>query len=1081
VERLTRGFDAGAVLLVAEAGFGKTMALEEALEASGHTAVWVRCGPAARDPGQLLLDLIDAVRRAVPGAADVIAESLAAADVAPDGHAGSQALLRELESLLVEPLVAVFDDAEQLEPSPGALELVAGLMRAHAERVRFAVASRRPLPLKLAKLRASGRLDSLGPAELVFSAGECAALLELRHGRAPSPSEVESVMTTTEGWPLGVALSALAEPGSGTEPTRPELFEYLAEEVLEQLEPEEHDALLDSSLPRELTADLAAALSLPDGFMERVEGQGLFLRPVDPERRRYRYHPLFREFLLRRFRARPDPGERRRLHARLAAALTAAARREEAIEHWLEAAAFEEALQLLYGEREELMRSAPSSVGAWLQVLRAELGDDPRALLLEGQLSWAAGDHEPALEPLRAACSGFREAHDPEGEWNARLVLVDAVAMAEGPQGVVELAKGFDAPEASEVAAAPMAAMHAAWALADLGRMDESRALALRALDHPAAGAAAAAALEEERVLVYEDYPAGRFERAIERARTSVGELERAGALTQLGFVTFTLGAAYMEAGFADDALSWLRQTQEIGERAGMGGYTAGEAARLIAQLHVLAGRAEEAEAELARAGEAAATSWSRGSDEATRAAIAAQRGQAREALAAAERALALLAAAPLPDRVLVAAQLVPVLAEAGQTAKARAVLDEGLELCDRSWPGEQGAFFRARLLTLRAWLDRGEGQRSDAGRALSRAWAEAGEAREHLVRREWPRLRPLLWDALGDGAVDRESAMEAIQRAWPDGSELAAFMEHPVAAVRRSALLPAASSGHPEALSRLKHLVEDEDRGVRAAAAAAADSLGRDPPALSFAVLGGFRVRRGRWEVDDASWRRPMASRLVRFLLVSRESFVPEDVLFEIFWPDKPVETARRGLAVVLSLARGVLDPPGARESAIEVNERAFQLRLRARDRVDADEFVAASEVALAEEGPRTRPLLERAESIWTGEPLPEDRYADWSLAWREELLDRYLQVLAALAGVCSLAGDHTQAVVAGRKCLEIDPLNEGVHRALMAAYARSGRTSHALRQYLACRRALVDELGVEPAQATSRLHARILAGESV
>ena len=36
------------------------------------------------------------------------------------------------------------------------------------------------------------------------------------------------------------------------------------------------------------------------------------------------------------------------------------------------------------------------------------------------------------------------------------------------------------------------------------------------------------------------------------------------------------------------------------------------------------------------------------------------------------------------------------------------------------------------------------------------------------------------------------------------------------------------------------------------------------------------------------------------------------------------------------------------------------------------------------------------------------------------------------------------------------------------MVAYARSGRRSYALRQYLACRRALVDGLGIEPAQET-------------
>jgi DNA-binding SARP family transcriptional activator len=47
------------------------------------------------------------------------------------------------------------------------------------------------------------------------------------------------------------------------------------------------------------------------------------------------------------------------------------------------------------------------------------------------------------------------------------------------------------------------------------------------------------------------------------------------------------------------------------------------------------------------------------------------------------------------------------------------------------------------------------------------------------------------------------------------------------------------------------------------------------------------------------------------------------------------------------------------------------------------------------------------------------------------------------------------------------------------MAAYARTGRRGHALRQYLECRRALVDTLGVEPAEETSRLQARILAGE--
>ena len=49
------------------------------------------------------------------------------------------------------------------------------------------------------------------------------------------------------------------------------------------------------------------------------------------------------------------------------------------------------------------------------------------------------------------------------------------------------------------------------------------------------------------------------------------------------------------------------------------------------------------------------------------------------------------------------------------------------------------------------------------------------------------------------------------------------------------------------------------------------------------------------------------------------------------------------------------------------------------------------------------------------------------------------------------------------------------------MTAYARAGRTGHALRQYLACRRALVAELGVEPGEETAVLQRRVLAGEQV
>ena len=223
------------------------------------------------------------------------------------------------------------------------------------------------------------------------------------------------------------------------------------------------------------------------------------------------------------------------------------------------------------------------------------------------------------------------------------------------------------------------------------------------------------------------------------------------------------------------------------------------------------------------------------------------------------------------------------------------------------------------------------------------------------------------------------------------------------------------------------------------------------------------------------------MAARVVRFLLIQGGSAVPEDVLFEAFWADRTTDTARQHLTVAVSRARKVLDLPGAEHSVIEARERTYRLLLRERDGIDAFEFEAAAAAALADSGEDRRAALERAVELWGGEPLPEDRYAEWAEAWRERLTETYSELLGALLRTYARAGEQDRVIRTGRRLLDVDPLNEAAHRSLMVAYGRTGRTSHALRQYLECRRALVVELGVEPSAETSRIQARILAGEPV
>ncbi len=356
-----------------------------------------------------------------------------------------------------------------------------------------------------------------------------------------------------------------------------------------------------------------------------------------------------------------------------------------------------------------------------------------------------------------------------------------------------------------------------------------------------------------------------------------------------------------------------------------------------------------------------------------------------------------------------------------------------------------------------------------------------AGDQARHLVRREWPRLEALLWAGLERGVLDPAATVAAVTGAFPGGEAALPLTRHPVAAVRAEAAVAAAASGSPAAVTRLAELAADPDARVAAAARAAAEATRRRPPPLSLRVLGAFSVRRGSWTIDDGAWQRRIAQRVVRMLLVQRPHPVPEDLLFEALWPDRAPAAARRSLQVAVSCARAALDPPGARHSVIEGSARAYRLALDERDVVDADVFLAAAERALQAQGAQRRGQLERAVELWAGDPLPDERYSDWAAVFRERLVDRYADVLSALADACEADDDRPAAQAAARRLVELDPLDESAHRRAMLAYARAGRRAHALRQFLECRKQLVEELGLEPSEATTALQRRILVGEPV
>jgi DNA-binding SARP family transcriptional activator len=133
----------------------------------------------------------------------------------------------------------------------------------------------------------------------------------------------------------------------------------------------------------------------------------------------------------------------------------------------------------------------------------------------------------------------------------------------------------------------------------------------------------------------------------------------------------------------------------------------------------------------------------------------------------------------------------------------------------------------------------------------------------------------------------------------------------------------------------------------------------------------------------------------------------------------------------------------------AIVFADNTYRLALAERDTVDTERFARAATAAFAAAREQRRSALTHAAAQWNGTPLPEERYSPWSAHWREHLEGTYHRVLAELAATHRGTGDELGVADACRRLLALDALDEGAHRTLMEAYARTGRPALALRQF--------------------------------
>jgi DNA-binding SARP family transcriptional activator len=239
----------------------------------------------------------------------------------------------------------------------------------------------------------------------------------------------------------------------------------------------------------------------------------------------------------------------------------------------------------------------------------------------------------------------------------------------------------------------------------------------------------------------------------------------------------------------------------------------------------------------------------------------------------------------------------------------------------------------------------------------------------------------------------------------------------------------------------------------------------------MEFRILGPLEVWDEGGEVSLGG-RKPRA--LLAVLLLHPNEVVPTDRLIDELWGEDSPDRASAALRVNVSRLRSALS-----QDVLTTRSPGYLIRVEP-DAIDLQRFER-----LVDEG---RSLLARglaadasqrlrdALSLWRGPALADFAYESFAQAAIARLEEIRLAAVELRIDADLALGRHDELVGELEALVAKHPLRERLRRYLMTTLYRSGRQAEALEAYQGARRALVDELGIEPSNALQELERAIL-----
>ncbi|HEX3048840.1 MAG TPA: BTAD domain-containing putative transcriptional regulator [Bacillota bacterium] len=1079
-------------VLTAPAGYGKSVLTLQFVKTIPKPLVWYQLDSYDNDPAVFIQYLAAGIGRHFPDFGRETLNLLGQGNITTQIRLLVTSMINNLaERTSAQGLALVIDDYHVITEiiiHQFIQELLAHLPAG----IQVVIASRTALPISLSRLKVAGDLLALGMEELRFTNREIGDFLTRRHQNL-TEQIIVILENQTGGWPAAMQLlSNSTKPIEITLPYREtqEIYDYLATEVLGRQPEEIQEFLFASAVLETMTpeiCDLLLERNDSEQIINRLDKQQLFMIPLTGESKTYRYHHLFREFLLDRLGSKQKP-----LLRRAGKIAWQKGDLDSAVEYLARAGIDEDLLMILKEAcGQAFSRGRWETVYRWLQLLtREQIAHDPWLAFFQAKVEVYCGRLDEAEKWVNQGIDGFVTGKDQTGLTECRLLQArilrgrgryqDCIALLEqiDPDLTEEQKQRFDLP------------MEKSLSLILTGRFREAEGLLINALKIAEArndGYTMAHLLEGLGNAYYLFGDFNKAKQSYDNAHSSSPEHTLPNYYTQ-----DNIALIHLLWGESDYAL-------EIATRS----VASKENLRLTESLpsaYFQLGRINMERGDLITA----ETCFNRGIDlikenkseyfyltlnQAYLAQCLVLQGKPVDPKFLEE----ILAEASAQSGLILALcqnRIAWIYIQAGKTSKAgvtpywdqaESILTQSLSTLE-----EMGYDpFLSYGYSVLAGLYFLKGEQRLAGEYSQKSLEIT--ARNKYVQDYfafYDSFHPILKYGL-ENDVETTFIQRVLIKAGAKALNLLTELAvHPDPQVRFRAIFPLSQIKEAQSVSLLHSLTKDSAPEVQTEAKRLVKTIshGSDSeegnPLLKIWLLGPLRIFCGKTEITSINWRTGKARDLLVYL-AHQGGPVSAERIFADLWLETPIEKINDIFHTTMYRLRQTLNKICQKEF-IQYGGKRYQL-LPDSFTTDLQQFQRLLAPGLKGDRPLEHTIalqFEQAITLYRGDYLADLDYP-WIIPHQEHLKRLYLEANLRLARFYLQNQEYARAITNLGKLTDLNPLSEEIHCLVMNAYAGLGDRLAVSKQYQKLVNILDEELGLEPTPETRSLYYKLCGTE--